>query len=234
MLPERVQRPDEPRQLKHPKKPSGLIIQAECLFRFPSGRTTQPQHKSIWHHPNPDPLKDLLAVFCHAELMSQKPATPSQTNPILDLPRLIERMHRRYLDVVRLDMTRIDVNDISPVQVMMLANIGLDEISVRDLIERGYYLGSNASYNLKQLVDCGYVLRQAAARDKRLARLKLSDKGRTVLDQLHKLDSGLADPMLRGGTDAAEFEATYRLLRKLERRWTDAIRYADTADDGLD
>ena len=159
------------------------------------------------------------------------PSTPaSSSGTFLDLPRLIERMHRRYLDVVRLEMARIDVHDISPVQVMMLANIGLEEISVRDLIERGYYLGSNASYNLKQLVDGGYVTRQAAARDKRLARLKLSDKGRKVLEQLHKLDTSLADPMLRSGVTPEDFEASYRLLRKLERRWTDAIRYADETD----
>lgn len=162
--------------------------------------------------------------------MRQTPPPAPTANNVLDLPRLIERMHRRYLDVVRLEMARIDVNDISPVQVMMLANIGLEEISVRDLIERGYYLGSNASYNLKQLVDGGYVTRQAATRDKRLARLKLSDRGRKVLDQLHKLDTSLADPMLRGGATTEDFESCYRLLRKLERRWTDAIRYADEAD----
>lgn len=162
--------------------------------------------------------------------MRQTPPPAPTANNVIDLPRLIERMHRRYLDVVRLEMARIDVNDISPVQVMMLANIGLEEISVRDLIERGYYLGSNASYNLKQLVDGGYVTRQAAARDKRLARLKLSDRGRKVLDQLHKLDTSLADPMLRGGATTEDFESCYRLLRKLERRWTDAIRYADESD----
>ncbi|MGB4102180.1 MAG: MarR family winged helix-turn-helix transcriptional regulator [Alphaproteobacteria bacterium] len=166
------------------------------------------------------------------------PATPAatggSTGSVLDLPRLIERMHRRYLDVVRLEMARINVQDISPVQVMMLSNIGLEEISVRDLIERGYYLGSNASYNLKQLVECGYVTRQAATRDRRLARLKLSDRGKRVLDQLNKLDTTLAEPMLRGGIESAEFDAAYRLLRKLERRWTDAIRYADDQNDGLD
>lgn len=162
------------------------------------------------------------------------PPVGSGSGSVLDLPRLIERMHRRYLDVVRLEMTRINVQDISPVQVMMLSNIGLEEISVRDLIERGYYLGSNASYNLKQLVECGYVTRQAATRDRRLARLKLSDSGKRVLDQLNKLDTTLAEPMLRGGIDSAEFDAAYRLLRKLERRWTDAIRYADDQNDGLD
>src|ERR1700744_1184255 len=103
-----------------------------------------------------------------------------------DLPRLIERMHRRFLDVVRIELSRQGVNDISPVQAMMLANIGDEEISVRDLIERGYYLGSNASYNLKNLVDGGYVERQTSARDRRSARLKLSQKGREILEAISK------------------------------------------------
>ncbi|NBO19960.1 MAG: MarR family transcriptional regulator, partial [Proteobacteria bacterium] len=101
-----------------------------------------------------------------------------------ELPRLIERMHRRFLDVVRLEMSRLGVRDISPVQIMMLSNIGDEDISVRDLIERGYYLGSNASYNLKQLVEAGYVDREISPRDRRSARLKATAKGREVLEKL--------------------------------------------------
>src|SRR5271168_1879796 len=101
------------------------------------------------------------------------PSSPSPTtgpNVLQDLPRLIERMHRRFLDVVRIELGKLGVEDISPVQAVMLDNIGNEEISVRDLIERGYYLGSNASYNLKQLVEGGYVDRQASERDRRAAR----------------------------------------------------------------
>ena len=76
-----------------------------------------------------------------------------------ELARLIERLHRRFLDVVRIELTRLGIEDISPVQAPMLMTISTEEISVRDLIERGYYLGSNASYNLKSLVEQGYVLR---------------------------------------------------------------------------
>lgn len=145
---------------------------------------------------------------------------------VSDLPRLIERMHRRFLDVVRLEMSRHGVHDISPVQVMMISTIGNEEISVRDLIERGYYLGSNASYNLKNLVEGGYVDRQASTRDKRSARLKLSDKGRQVLARLRRLEHQLAEPLLTGDGQG-EMDTAYRLLRKLERRWSDALRYSD-------
>jgi DNA-binding MarR family transcriptional regulator len=142
-----------------------------------------------------------------------------------ELPRQIERMHRRFLDVVRLELGRTGVHDISPVQVMMLSNIGAEEISVRDLIERGYYLGSNASYNLKQLVDGGYVERQASARDRRSARLKVTAKGKNVLAKLGALEMQWAEPLLKAGDEAA-LDVTYKTLRQLERCWSDAVRYA--------
>lgn len=150
-----------------------------------------------------------------------------------DLPRLIERMHRRFLDVVRIELSRQNINDISPVQAVMLSNIGSEEISVRDLIERGYYLGSNASYNLKNLVDGGYVARQASARDRRSARLKLSPKGKGILDILVKLNAQMAETLLKPDSDA-NFEVTYRTLRLLEHRWSDGLRFTDPLDhDGM-
>jgi DNA-binding MarR family transcriptional regulator len=152
--------------------------------------------------------------------------TPSSGSVLQDLPRLIERMHRRFLDVVRIELGRQGINDISPVQVMMLANIGDEEISVRDLIERGYYLGSNASYNLKNLVEGGYVDRQASERDRRAARLKLAPKGKSILEALTKLNLQMAEPLQRQESDAGDFEVAYRTLRRLERRWSDSIRFA--------
>src|ERR1700722_16820229 len=120
----------------------------------------------------------------------------SATQIARDLPRLIERMHRRFLDVVRIELSNLGIEDISPVQAMMLDNIGDEEISVRDLIERGYYLGSNASYNLKQLVDGGYIERRASSRDRRAAQLKVSPKGKLILTALAKLNTHMAEPIL--------------------------------------
>src|SRR5579864_753125 len=133
-----------------------------------------------------------LSTASKAEAM-QNTAGPSATQIVQELPRLIERMHRRFLDVVRVELTNLGIEDISPVQALMLDNIGNEEISVRDLIERGYYLGSNASYNLKQLVDGGYVDRQTSARDRRSARLKVSAKGRVILETLTRLNAQMAD-----------------------------------------
>ena len=148
-----------------------------------------------------------------------------------DLPRLIERMHRRFLDVVRVELTRHGFHDVSPVQAMMLANIGEEDMSVRDLIERGYYLGSNASYNLKNLVDGGYVERQTSVRDRRSARLKVSGKGKAILDVISKLNASMAEPMVKAEAEAADMEAAWRTLRRLERRWSDSVRFAESDSD---
>lgn len=150
-----------------------------------------------------------------------------------ELPRQIERMHRRFLDVVRLELGRVGVSDISPVQVMMLGNIGAENISVRDLIERGYYLGSNASYNLKQLVEGGYVERQASTRDRRSAHLKITPKGQEVLTKLASLELQWAEPILKDDNQAA-LESTHKMLRQLERCWSDAVRYAAPAAEDVD
>ncbi len=145
-----------------------------------------------------------------------------KTHAAQELPRLIERMHRRYLDLVRIELTKQNFLDISPVQAVMLGTIGgpngNDEISVRDLIERGYYLGSNASYNLKDLIDGKYIDRQASLRDRRLARIKLSDRGREILGILTKINATMAEEF-----DACALETTFQTLRQFERRWTEAI-----------
>ncbi|EWY39657.1 transcriptional regulator [Skermanella stibiiresistens SB22] len=142
-----------------------------------------------------------------------------------DIARIVERMHRRFLDVVRVELGRVGIDDISPVQVLMLMNIGTEELSVRDLMERGYYLGSNASYNLKQLVETGYVDRAPSLRDRRSARLRLSEKGMSLCAELRRLEATQADVLIRTDEDNADFDITYRTLRRLERAWSDIIRY---------
>ena len=155
--------------------------------------------------------------------MTDTTINPSSPSAAQDLPRLIERMHRRYLDVIRIELNRRGFKDISPVQAMMLGTIGNEEISVRDLIERGYYLGSNASYNLKNLVDGGYINRTSSMRDRRSALLTLSSKGKEILDAMAKLNAHMAEGIVRPEGEGHDLESAYNTLRRLERRWTDSI-----------
>lgn len=147
----------------------------------------------------------------------------------LELPRLIERMHRLYLDVIAPALVRNGADDISPVQYMMMLHIGIGEISVRELVERGHYLGSNASYNLKQLTDRGYVERSASLRDKRSARVKLSQKGVDLLTSMRDVDRNLSTTLYDEAGGAEALEVTYKALRALEMRWRNAL-HAESAD----
>ncbi len=148
-----------------------------------------------------------------------------------DIARVIDHMQRRLHDVIRVELGRIGVDDISPMQALMLLNIGHDELTVRDLMERGYYLGSNASYNLKHLVEQGYVDRGASARDRRAARLRLSEKGEWLCAEIGKLESRQSEQLLRSPADAQDLETTYRMLRRLERLWGDVVRYDSRGQD---
>jgi len=145
----------------------------------------------------------------------------------IELTLLIERLHRRFLDVLRMELKNIGVRDINGVQALMLTNIGDGEIIIRDLIERGYYQGSNVSYNIKKLTDYGYLAQERAMHDKRSISVKLTDKGRKVVEGIRAMEekNGARFEEAIGEGDTVGEAA--KMLRKLERTWDDYIRYGD-------
>ena len=100
----------------------------------------------------------------------------------LEALTLVERLHRRLLDVIKDEFDRRGRADINSVQALLLYNIGEKELTAGELRTRGYYLGSNVSYNLKKLVEMGYLDHQRSRVDRRSVRIKLTDKGREVRD----------------------------------------------------
>lgn len=145
----------------------------------------------------------------------------------IDLTLLIERLHRRFLDVLRTELKRIGIRDINGVQALILANIGDDEIVIRDLIERGYYQGSNVSYNIKKLTDYGYLDQERALHDKRSITVKLTDKGREVVSGVRELEEKNGMKFLDNIGDPETMTNAIEMLRKLERTWDEYIRYGD-------
>jgi DNA-binding MarR family transcriptional regulator len=75
----------------------------------------------------------------------------------LNVISLIERLHRQFLEVVKLELDGMGIRDINNVQAMVLFNIGDAEMTVGELTLRGCYLGSNVSYNIKKMVEQGYL-----------------------------------------------------------------------------
>jgi len=144
----------------------------------------------------------------------------------LEALALVERLHRLLLDVIKDEFERINVLEINPVQALLLFNIGENEVTAGELKSRGYYQGSNVSYNLKKMVEMGYMHHQRSEIDRRSVRVRLTEKGRSMRDIVAELFARHADGLQSKGVLGSEgIEDITSSLRRVERYWTDQIRY---------
>ena len=144
----------------------------------------------------------------------------------LEALALVERLHQLLLDVIKDEFERINVLEINPVQALLLFNIGENEVTAGELKSRGYYQGSNVSYNLKKMVEMGYMHHQRSEIDRRSVRVRLTEKGRSIRDIVAELFARHADGLQSKGVLGSEgIEDITSSLRRVERYWTDHIRY---------
>ena len=139
---------------------------------------------------------------------------------------LVERLHRLLLDVIKDEFERVGILEINAVQALLLFNVGDNEVTAGELKSRGYYQGSNVSYNLKKLVDTGFMHHQRCEVDRRSVRVRLTEKGRNI----HLIVSTLFERHAAGLSDtgAISLDGLDQItgsLKRVERYWTDQIRY---------
>jgi DNA-binding MarR family transcriptional regulator len=144
----------------------------------------------------------------------------------LEALTLIERLHRRLLDVIKDDFERSGEPEVNPVQALLLFNIADAELTAGELKTRGHYQGSNVSYNLKKLVETGYVSHERSSADKRSVRVKLTPKGQEIRDRVDALYNRQLQAVEEVvGLSVEEFDRLNKALARLERFWTDQILY---------
>lgn len=144
----------------------------------------------------------------------------------LDSVALLERMHRLLLDVIKDEFERLGIVNINPVQALLLFNIADHEVTASELKSRGYYQGSNVSYNLKKLVELGYMHHQRCGIDRRAVRVRLTPKGQAIRGRVEDLFKRHALQLDEAGVISfATMDETVRTLKRLERFWGDQIRY---------
>jgi DNA-binding MarR family transcriptional regulator len=144
----------------------------------------------------------------------------------LESLQLVERLHRRLLDVIKDEFDRNGRSDINAIQALLLFNIGNSELTAGELRSRGYYLGSNVSYNLKKLVDLGFINHQRSRIDRRSVRVSLTPKGQAIAEvvgNLYERHIGSIEQV--GGINQEEFRQMNRALLRLDRFWNDTIAY---------
>lgn len=150
----------------------------------------------------------------------------SATTPYYDAIQMIERLHRHFLDVLKVELDRKGIQDINNVQSMILYNIGDDELTVGELTIRGYYLGSNVSYNVKKMVENGYLVQERSVHDKRSIRVKLSEKGidlkKIITDMFARHEAKLE------GTELTpeRLHNMNQIMRMIERFWAGQTNFS--------
>jgi len=167
-----------------------------------------------------------MAVKSNAAEVTANEPTRSLKPLYLEAVSRVERLHRRLLDLIKDEFDRMGWDDINPVQALLMFNIGDAELTAGELRSRGYYLGSNVSYNLKKLVETGYIFQERSRSDRRSVRIKLTPKGEEVaevIDELYERHLKSIDKV--GGLGDEEFDGLNKSLARLERFWVDQILY---------
>lgn len=164
-------------------------------------------------------------------IKAERPGAPANQDPTLSSEyvqslQMIERLHHLLLDVIKDEFDRTGSSDLNAVQALLLYNMGDNELTAGELKSRGYYLGSNVSYNLKKLVEMGYVDYERSETDKRSVRVSLSAKGRqaaAVVNRLYQRQLGSVETVAQ--VSGEELKGLNKALARLERFWIDQIRY---------
>jgi DNA-binding MarR family transcriptional regulator len=144
----------------------------------------------------------------------------------LETLNLVERLHRQLLDVIKDELDRRDEREINSVQALLLFNVGDQELTAGELRTRGHYLGSNVSYNLKKLVEGGYIHHERSEADRRSVLVRLTRKGEAVRDMLRELfDRHLGSLEAVGNVGAEQLDSLNTTLKRLERFWIDQVRF---------
>ena len=144
----------------------------------------------------------------------------------LESLHLVERLHRLLLDLVKDEFERLGMDELTPVQAMILYNLGGFEVTAGELRSRGMYQGSNVSYNLKKLVTAGYVHHERSDIDRRAVRIRLTEQGNAIRDTVAALFARHSEGLAMSGVlDDPPLDQVNRQLRRIERFWADQIRY---------
>src|SRR5579871_5004117 len=126
---------------------------------------------------------------------------------------LIERLHRHFLEIVKLELDGLGIHDINNVQGLILFNIGDTEMTVGELTLRGCYLGSNVSYNVKKMVENGYLVQERSAHDRRSVRVRLSPKGQAIRDKVTAMHQRHMAALSQGVLDTEDLMTVQATLR---------------------
>lgn len=134
-----------------------------------------------------------------------------------------EKTYKLFLDIVKLELDILGCVDINCTQALILMNINENVVTIGEVLSRGYYTGSNASYNLRKMITNGYVNQTPSDYDKRAAYLKLTPKGSDLYDKLDAALQKHARALDVAFKNKAEVVKGIEFLKKLESFWKERL-----------
>jgi DNA-binding MarR family transcriptional regulator len=167
-------------------------------------------------------LKNMTDAFTIKDAVN---GVSTPRNDYLESIRLIERLHRQFLEVVKTELDGQGIVDINNIQALILFNIGDSELTVGELTNRGYYLGSNVSYNVRKMVENNYLIQERSAHDKRSIRIRPSGKGLDLCGQISAMFDRHAAALDESSFNAGDIKSASESYRQLERFWSGLLNY---------
>ena len=144
-------------------------------------------------------------------------------NECIEFAMLSEKVYRTFLELIKHELDVAGISDINPIQASVLLNIDENTITMSEVISRGYYMGSNASYNLKKMINNGYINQIQSEYDKRTSFLKLTEKGKDLLSTLKEKISGHASSLDGKIKDKMTLSKLNGFLRNVDNHWKTII-----------
>ena len=167
-----------------------------------------------------------MTVYAKPQVAAALEGVRAQEKSYLETLNLVERLHRQLLDVIKDELDRREEREINSVQALLLFNVGDQELSAGELRTRGHYLGSNVSYNLKKLVELGYIHHERSEVDRRSVLVRLTAKGEAVSEMLRELfERHLGSLEAVGNVATADLDTLNASLKRVERFWIDQVRF---------
>lgn len=153
-------------------------------------------------------------------------SAPVDPAAYLETAAAVQRLHRGLLLVIQDALDDAQRRDVTPVQALLLHALGDDEVTAGEIVARGYYQGTNASYNLHKLIAAGLIEQRRSQDDRRSVHVRLSPQGqavRALIDALYARHAHILPGA--GGISAAELATLGQLMTRLERFFTHLILY---------
>ncbi|MDR0695195.1 MAG: MarR family winged helix-turn-helix transcriptional regulator [Holosporales bacterium] len=134
-----------------------------------------------------------------------------------------EKNYRLFLDIIKQELDSIGAVDINAIQAFILMNINDNVVTIGEVITRGYYIGSNASYNIKKMTMNNYIHQTQSDFDKRAAYLKLTQKGLNLCNKLYDSVNNylkIFETSIGGDFD---IDQCIGVMKKIEHFWKDIL-----------